>query len=240
MERTWKMHVKTELGRRDRTEKYGYQKLLETYTKLVERLDLQTFLADKLKLENIKTESSASPPLERRPLNAAALHIQYELELAELRKAQTELSQIVLDLNKTLQLKETEIQEYQARISSSAQEIRFLVKRCSEHESSLDELEQSHQVLGDEHDILQLINRSLEEQLQKTENENQKLVARWMEEKALEADRVNCNIEQEERFLRLIVKLKRKLVLLRERSSDKLQKIYSEGITYLSSEEALT
>ncbi|XP_030077138.1 autophagy-related protein 16 [Microcaecilia unicolor] len=223
MEKTWKIHIKTELGRRDRTEKDAYQKLLHTYAKLMERLDLQKFLADKLQLEISNTESSASPPQERMQLNIAALHVQYELEVSELRKVQTELSQTVLDLNKTLQLKESEIQEYQSRISRSAQEIRLLMKRCSEQENSLEELEQSHQLLRNEHDVLQLKTRALEEQLHRTESENQKLVTRWMEEKALEADRVNCYNEQEEKFLRAVVKLKQKLALLRGRSFDKLQ-----------------
>ncbi|XP_029429045.1 autophagy-related protein 16-like [Rhinatrema bivittatum] len=220
MERTWKLHIKVELGRRDRSEKDGYQRLLDTHAKLVDRLDLQKFLAEKLQLEINKTEFSASPPQERMRLDTAVLQIQHQLELAELHKAWKELSQTVLDLNKTLQLKETEIQDYQARVSRSSQETLCLMKRCLEQESALEKLEQSHQLLGNEHDALQLTFTALEERLHRIESENQKLVTRWMEEKALEADRLNrCN-EQEERSRRIIAKLKHKLELLRRKSSD--------------------
>ncbi|XP_069474007.1 autophagy-related protein 16-like isoform X2 [Ambystoma mexicanum] len=150
----WKSHIRTELQKRDRNQKVGYEGLLETHLKLLDRLDLQNFLADKLQLE-----------LHRNDL----------------------------------------------KISKQAHDISSLTRRCLEQEAYVEELERQYQLLQDEHSVLQLTYMSLDEKRQRTESENKELVAQWMEEKALEADRLNrCN-EEEEMYGRLLAKFRRKL-----------------------------
>lgn len=222
MELTWRRHIRVELQRRDRNQKEGYEGLLETYLKLLDRLDLQNFLAEKLQLETHRNDFSGSPKHHMAHgtlcLEVAQLRIQHQLELAELHKARAELAQTVLELNKTLQLKDIEIQDHRARISKQAQDISSLTKRCLNQEAYVEELERQHQLLQDEHSVLQLTYLAVDERLQRTEGENKQLLARWMEEKAMEADRLNrCN-EQEERYGRLLTKLRRKLEKIKRSS----------------------
>ncbi|XP_078522127.1 autophagy-related protein 16-like isoform X2 [Lissotriton helveticus] len=151
-------------------------------------------------------------------LEAVHLRIQHQLDLAELLKARAELAQTVLELNRTLQLKDVEIQDHRARISKQAQDILSLAKRCQDQKAYVEELERQHELLQDEHSVLQLTYLAVDERLQKTESENKQLLARWMEEKALEADRLNrCN-EQEEKYGKLLTKLRRKLEKMKKSS----------------------
>lgn len=235
MELTWKRHIRAELQRRDRSQKEGYEGLLETYLKLLDRLDLQNFLAEKLQLEIHRNDFSGSPTHhmthETLCLEAAHLRIQHQLELAELLKARAELAQTVLELNKTLQLKDVEIQDHRARISKQAQDISSLAKRCQDQKAYVEELEKEHELLQDEHNVLQLTYLAVDERLQKTESENKQLLARWMEEKALEADRLNrCN-EQEEKYGKLLTKLRRKLEKMKKSSMTSQAHAVEEPVT---------
>ncbi|XP_069069887.1 autophagy-related protein 16-like isoform X1 [Pleurodeles waltl] len=222
MELTWKRHIRAELQRRDRNQKEGYEGLLETYLKLLDRLDLQNFLAEKLQLETHRNDFSGSPTHhmahETLCLEAAHLRIQHQLELTELLKARAELAETVLELNKTLQLKDLEIQDHRARISKQAQDISSLTKRYQDQKAYVEELEQQHQFLQDEHSVLQLTYLAMDERLQRTQGENKQLLARWMEEKAMEADRLNRHNEQEEKYGKLLAKLRRKLEKMKKSS----------------------
>ncbi|XP_064408831.1 autophagy-related protein 16-1 isoform X2 [Latimeria chalumnae] len=194
--------------------------IVRYYHKLLERLDLQNLLTEKLHLDKSKPEHSCSPsqdgPCDWLWMETAELRIRHQVELKEAHKARGELAQNVIDLNKTLQLKETEIQDYQVRISRYKHEIAFLSKRCCELESQLRDLQACHEQLQDEHVVLQRTCSAVEERQQRTQQENSELVQRWMQEKTLEAERMNrCN-ETEERYRKLMGKLAKKLKQLKE------------------------
>ncbi|XP_043933053.1 autophagy-related protein 16-like isoform X2 [Protopterus annectens] len=148
----------------------------------------------------------------------AEQRIRHQVELTELHKARGELAQTVIDLNKTLQIKEQEQQEDRIMISRYKGDIATLSRRCNTLENELEEMQHNYQLLQDEHSVLQLTYSSLEERMQKTEHENRELVERWMGSKAAEADRVNKHNDMEERYRKILSKLKRKLEQLKRNS----------------------
>nr|XP_006013812.1 PREDICTED: autophagy-related protein 16-1-like [Latimeria chalumnae] len=94
-EKHWKHHIRAELERRDRNQQEGFTQLIQTYHKLLERLDLQNLLTEKLHLDKSKPEHSCSPsqdgPCDWLWMETAELRIRHQVELKEAHKARGEV-----------------------------------------------------------------------------------------------------------------------------------------------------
>ncbi|XP_078522147.1 autophagy-related protein 16-1 isoform X1 [Lissotriton helveticus] len=200
----WKQHISLELRRRDRAQRQGFEELIQQYNKLLEKSDLQGVLASKLQTEKYESHNrhDISPGhdgyrSETLLQDLAEMRIKHQEELTDLHKKRGELAQTVIDLNNKLQQKDREIQANDARIAQYLQDIEDLKMECQDLRSKLQDLEEVNQTLKDEYDALQITFNALEEKLRKTTEDNQELVARWMAEKAQEANRLNAENEKD-------------------------------------------
>ncbi|XP_053861221.1 autophagy-related protein 16-like isoform X1 [Malaclemys terrapin pileata] len=183
----WRRHVRRELERRER-ETRRLQGLVQSHEKLLERRDLERLLVEKLQLEPGTQESRA-------PLELALL--QQAVELAELRGAQEELAQSVAHLSDALKRSETECQEQRARAGRCARELAGLAGCCQELQAQL--WEQGQEAEG------------LRAALGAALRARDQLEARWVQEKQLEAQRVNETNAREERYRDQLSRLRQKL-----------------------------
>ncbi|GFR67307.1 autophagy-related protein 16-1 [Elysia marginata] len=112
-------------------------------------------------------------------------------ELTEMHKKRGENSQQIIDLTATVQEKDKEIHHKEAMISDMLSTNLALKQANRNLELSLAELGATNQMLKDEHQALQMAFSALEEKYRKCQEDNQDLVARWMDQKAKDADRMN-------------------------------------------------
>nr|XP_048690001.1 autophagy-related protein 16-like isoform X2 [Caretta caretta] len=173
----WRRHVRRELERRER-ETRRLRGLVQSHERLSERRDLERLLAETLRLE-------PGPQAPRAPLELASLRLQHAVELAELRGAQEELAQSVAHLSDALNRSEAECQEHRARAGRCARELAGLSGRCQELQARLWERGQEAE--------------GLRAALGAALRARDQLEARWVQEKQLEAQRVNETNAREER-----------------------------------------
>ncbi|XP_065426592.1 autophagy-related protein 16-like isoform X2 [Chrysemys picta bellii] len=174
----WRRHVRRELERRER-ETRRVQGLVQSHEKLLERRDLERLLVEKLQLEPGTQESRA-------PLELASLQLQQAVELAELRGAQEELAQSVAHLSDAPETQRD-------RMPGAAGQGRALCPGaggglagcCRELQAQL--WEQGQEAEG------------LRAALGAALRARDQLEARWVQEKELEAQRVNETNAREER-----------------------------------------
>ncbi|KAK7805239.1 hypothetical protein U0070_001139 [Myodes glareolus] len=202
----WKRHIAEELRRRDRLQRQAFEEIILQYTKLLEKSDLHSVLAQKLQAEkhDIPNRHEISPGhdgawSDNQLQEMAQLRIKHQEELTELHKKRGELAQLVIDLNNQMQQKDREMQLNEAKIAECLQTISNLETECQDLRTKLQDLELANQTLKDEYDALQITFTALEEKLRKTTEENQELVTRWMAEKAQEANRLNAENEKDSR-----------------------------------------
>ncbi|XP_075764575.1 autophagy-related protein 16-1-like isoform X2 [Pelodiscus sinensis] len=172
----WRRHVRQELERRER-ETRRLRGLVQSHEKLSACRDLEQLLAANLHLEAGTQEFSTS-------LEIASLRLQHAVELAELRGAQNTLAQHVAHLSDALNRSEAECKEQRARAGRCARELAGLAGHCEELHAQL--WERSQEVEG--------LRTALGAALQARDQ----LEARWVQEKQLEAQRVNeANVREE-------------------------------------------
>uniref|UniRef100_UPI0037E85C69 autophagy-related protein 16-1 n=1 Tax=Semicossyphus pulcher TaxID=241346 RepID=UPI0037E85C69 len=121
-----------------------------------------------------------------------------------------ELSQTVSDLTSVLYLKESELQYRQARVSLYRQEALTLARRSNTQRAALSELEHTIECQSKELTDLHAEVRGLKKALVQAQREKDELLQRWMEEKRVEADRLNKYNATQERWQRLAKRLKKK------------------------------
>ncbi|XP_013415279.1 autophagy-related protein 16-1 isoform X2 [Lingula anatina] len=200
----WKSTIRDLIKERDKREHQPFLSLIQAHNKLFESVDsvrtknLQlTLETERLKHENLelslKTDSGGGGGVigaERvRELEQKLFKLQEEL--TELHRKKGENSQRIIDLNNILQEKEREIQSKDGKLSDMESNIRAMVAANKSLEGTIMELEATNQMLKDEQQALQLAFTSLEEKFRKIHEENNELVTRWMEQKALMADKLN-------------------------------------------------
>nr|XP_025037121.1 uncharacterized protein LOC102451572 [Pelodiscus sinensis] len=156
--------------------------------------DLEQLLAANLHLEAGTQEFSTS-------LEIASLRLQHAVELAELRGAQNTLVQHVAHLSDALNRSEAECKEQRARAGRCARELAGLAGHCEELHAQL--WERSQEVEG--------LRTALGAALQARDQ----LEARWVQEKQLEAQRVNEANVREERYQNQVFRLHQKLEIMR-------------------------
>ncbi|XP_077344510.1 autophagy-related protein 16-1 isoform X3 [Lithobates pipiens] len=200
----WRIHISSELRRRDREQRQAFEELILQYNRLLEKSDLQSVLAEKLQAEKYdllsRHDTSPGPDGMRNDAilqDMAQMRIKHQEELTELHKKRGELAQTVIELNNQMNQKGKEIQANKETIEDYVRSINSLETECQELRNKLQELERVNQTLKDEYDALQITFNALEEKLRKTTEDNQELVTRWMAEKAQEANRLNAENEKD-------------------------------------------
>ncbi|XP_074839011.1 autophagy-related protein 16-1-like isoform X2 [Carettochelys insculpta] len=206
----WRRHVRRELAQRERgtrglrglvqSQPLRHPRPLCTITlvqetcdsdeKLLERRVLEQLVAESLQTELGSQESSAAPEL-------VSLRLQHVVEVAELRGAQAELAQRVAHLSDALTRCEAECREHRARAGRCARELAVLTGRCQELHAELGAQRQEAGALG------VALGAAL--------GAREALETRWVQEKRLEAERLNEANAREERYQRHVVRLQRKL-----------------------------
>ncbi|KAM9734309.1 autophagy-related protein 16-1 isoform 3-T3 [Menidia menidia] len=200
----WRTHISEQLKIRDRVQRHGFEEIVLQYNRLLEKSELQTVLSERYQSDKYEVqrghESSPDPGRsDALQQEMAHMRIRHQEELTELHKKRGELAQTVIELNNQIQQKDREIQANEARMSAFQQQICSLEGDCRDLRTSLQDLERANQTLKDEYDALQITFCALEEKLRKTSEDNQELVARWMAEKAQEANRLNAENEKDSR-----------------------------------------
>ncbi|XP_053115501.1 autophagy-related protein 16-like isoform X3 [Hemicordylus capensis] len=191
----WRQHVRAELERRERSGR-GLRGLLERHEKLQDRLETQqTLLAEKL----LQAGEASGPPLD-----LASLRVQHEMEAAELRREREELRQQVALFTNMLRETEAENQEQRARAGRLSQASAALRHQYEELQCKAWLLSREAEGLRRELERAQAL-------LQGARQERLQLEARWVREKALEAQRLNCANEREERYRQKVACLREKL-----------------------------
>ncbi|XP_040204892.1 autophagy-related protein 16-1 isoform X3 [Rana temporaria] len=200
----WRIHISSELRRRDREQRQAFEELILQYNRLLEKSDLQSVLAEKLQAEKYdllsRHDTSPGPDGMRNDAilqDMAQMRIKHQEELTDLHKKRGELAQTVIELNNQMNQKDKEIQANKETIEDYMRSINGLETECQELRNKLQELERVNQTLKDEYDALQITFNALEEKLRKTTEDNQELVTRWMAEKAQEANRLNAENDKD-------------------------------------------
>lgn len=160
-------------------------------------------LQDRLQaLRGTQEEPSGGAP--GRPPSQAPLWTQLGAEAKELRREKEELHQQVALLTGVLRETEAENQEQRGRVGRLVQDVAAL-KRCSE-ELQCQAWQASQEANGLRQELEQV-----QGLLQETRQARQELEARWMQEKALEAERLNRANEREEKYRQKVIRLREQL-----------------------------
>uniref|UniRef100_A0ABM5EJV7 Uncharacterized protein n=1 Tax=Pogona vitticeps TaxID=103695 RepID=A0ABM5EJV7_9SAUR len=199
----WRQHVRAELDRRERRAR-GLRDLLEQHEKLQARCEAQELeLAERL-------AGAAGEEASRRPsLDLALLHVQLAREVAELRRERDELRQQVVLAADVLRETEAENQEQRARMGRFAHDVAVLAHQYEEAQSKVWILSEEAKGLRTELEEAQCL-------LREAQQKRQDLEARWLQEKALEAKRLNWANEREEKSRKKVMDLCAKLERMRE------------------------
>ncbi|CAN0342646.1 unnamed protein product [Lampetra planeri] len=203
METEWRRSIARQLRQRDRGSRDAFGELIQRYTRLLEKADLQSLLSERLQKETHDgqghAETSSSHDGASQGAEISALRMKHQEELTTLHKIRGELAQDVIELNHKLSAKEQQLQEMQTRLAESEVRAGGLQAEVDRLRAELAELQAATQTVKDEYEALQMACTALESRLRRVEEDNRELVARWMAEKAIEADRVNTENEKDTR-----------------------------------------
>ncbi|XP_033638285.1 autophagy-related protein 16-1-like [Asterias rubens] len=200
----WKAVVLDQIKKRNERESGKCKAVFESHNKLFSNLDLSRtqniqlqIQVEKLKQENaelqIKVQSGAGNSGTKGEKTQALEQKLYKVqeELTDLHRKRGENAQQLIDLSalvqekdKELQLRETRLQESEIKISAYEDELKNL-------EVALMELQKANDMLKDEYETLQLLYSTTEETIRKVRDENTDLVMRWMKEKSQDALKMN-------------------------------------------------
>ncbi|XP_078474185.1 autophagy-related protein 16-1 isoform X2 [Lampetra planeri] len=202
METEWRRSIARQLRQRDRGSRDAFGELIQRYTRLLEKADLQSLLSERLQKETHDGQGHAETSSHDGASQGAeisALRMKHQEELTTLHKIRGELAQDVIELNHKLSAKEQQLQEMQTRLAESEVRAGGLQAEVDRLRAELAELQAATQTVKDEYEALQMACTALESRLRRVEEDNRELVARWMAEKAIEADRVNTENEKDTR-----------------------------------------
>ncbi|KAJ7313335.1 hypothetical protein JRQ81_004627 [Phrynocephalus forsythii] len=207
----WRQHVRAELRRRERRAR-GLRDLLEHHEKLRGAWEAEQMA----RAEELLARAAAAGGggggggASRLPsVELAALHVHLEREVAELRRERDQLRQQVVLVSDVLRETEAENQEQRARMGRFAQEAAVLAHQYEEAQSKVWILSQEAKGLRTELEEAQRL-------LQEVQRKRQELEARWLQEKALEAKRLNWANEREEKSQKKVMRLRAELERMQE------------------------
>ncbi|XP_052104661.1 autophagy-related protein 16-1-like isoform X1 [Mytilus californianus] len=198
----WKQNIFKQLKLRNKREKEPFENLIQSYSKnfdiassLKSKNAQLTVEVDRLKEENtrLSEQSGANSPGFNDKSHSVDVQKLYKLqeELTELHKKRGENSQQIIDLNMLLQEKERELMIKDAKLHDTDAVVLALKSEIKNLEMTIVELEQTNQMLKDEHQALGLAFTAMEEKYRKIQDENADLITRWMHVKARDADKMN-------------------------------------------------
>ncbi|CAL1577620.1 unnamed protein product [Knipowitschia caucasica] len=196
---SWKSHLRSQLSRRDRTEKLPFTGVFTRLSETQERFELRCQIWEEMhskSLENAEVDDGRQTKL---------LHLQ----LRESEHLAEKLSQTVSDLTAVLYLKEAEIQYWQSRVSHFHKEALRLAKGSNRMKSVLSEYEFTVECQGKELVSLQKEKERLKETLAQVQRENDQLLQCWMDRRREEAYRVNEYNNTQERWHRVLRHMKK-------------------------------
>uniref|UniRef100_UPI00398F1816 uncharacterized protein isoform X1 n=2 Tax=Pristiophorus japonicus TaxID=55135 RepID=UPI00398F1816 len=190
-------------GLRERLEQQALGAVLEGYSKLLDKSDLQAALAERLQSEKCELQN-ISPALdgtqnEMLLQQSTQMWIRPQDELTELHKNHGDLAQSMIELNSRLQQKDREILTNEAKMVEYHKRIKKLEIECRELRTNLQDLERANHTLKNEYNTLHITFSTLEERLQKMADENRELISRWMGEKTQDTSRLNTENEKDGR-----------------------------------------
>lgn len=199
----WKQHIITQLKLRNKREKEPFENLIQSYCK---NFDIATSLktknvqltveVEKLKEENARLAEHGGPGSPGVGDRSQSVDVQklYKLqeELTELHKKRGENAQQIIDLNMMLQEKERELVLKDSNLHDKEAVVLALKSEIKNLENTIMELEQTNQMLKDEHQALGLAFSAMEEKYRKTKEDNADLITRWMQVKSKAADQMNA------------------------------------------------
>ncbi|KAH3808812.1 autophagy-related protein 16-1-like isoform X1 [Dreissena polymorpha] len=205
----WKQLIFQNLKARNRKETYEFADLIDSQNKLFEQVtalksrNMQlTLETEKLKAENLSLQvrvDSGGPgggvPNEKVQQLEQKLFKLHE-ELTEMHKKRGENAQQIIDLNAALKEKEKEILVKDGKLSDAHSTEQTLKNEMKNLERTILELEATNQTLKDEHQALQMAFTSLEEKHKKLMNDNDEIMARWLQQKMAQADALNRENDQ--------------------------------------------
>ncbi|XP_041645743.1 autophagy-related protein 16-1 [Cheilinus undulatus] len=198
---SWRNHVRTSLHQRDKKEKVPFAGVFTCLSELEDRYEIRQQILDDVLCKS----------LGRGGIDVGQDSRLLQLQLRESEHMQEKLSQTVSDLTTVLYLKEAELQYRQARVSLYRQEALTLARRSNTQRAALSELEHTIERQSKELADLHTEVRGLKKALAQAQREKEELVQRWMEEKRVEADRLNKYNDTQERWQRLAKQLKKQL-----------------------------
>ncbi|XP_053189315.1 autophagy-related protein 16 [Scomber japonicus] len=221
---SWKNHVRAQLQHRDQTEKVPFAGVFNSLSQLEERFEIRKQIL----------EETQSKSVERGGIEAGKNTSLLHLQLRESEHLAEKLSQTVSDLTTVLYLKEAELQHWHSRVSHHRQEALTLAKRSKTLKVSLYEYEFTIECQSKELAALHVEQRGLKEALAEAQKAKEELLQRWMEEKRVEADRLNKYNDIQERWQRLAKQLKKHLHREMVKGYDPIETSAWSGATELS------
>ncbi|XP_038672386.1 uncharacterized protein LOC119976178 isoform X1 [Scyliorhinus canicula] len=193
---------------RERLDRQVLGALLRSYTKVLDKSDLQAALTERLQSEKCDLQP-ISPVLngmqnEMLLQKGTQARVRQQDELMELHKSHRDLAQSMVELNRRLQHKDREILTNEAKMVEYHKRIKKLEVECRELHTNLQEMERANHALKNEYNTLHVTFSNLEERLQKMADENRHVITRWMSEKTQDASRLNTENEKDSRSFILL------------------------------------
>nr|XP_060635746.1 autophagy-related protein 16-like isoform X2 [Anolis sagrei ordinatus] len=207
----WRQHVRAELRRRE-GRAAGWRAALQRHERLEERLEAQQAQLAEGLLHAGGERGGGGPRRDPGALDLAALHLQLQMDVAQLRQEREELRQQVAFLAEALREAEAENQEQRARMGRLAQEASSLGREFEEAQCKAWSLRREAEGLRAELSGARAL-------LREARRERMELEARWVQEKALEAQRLNGANRRQEKYQRKVTLLQETLERMREASA---------------------
>ncbi|KFM79852.1 Autophagy-related protein 16-1, partial [Stegodyphus mimosarum] len=199
----FRWEVIKKLKKRNENERKRYEDIVHLTNSLYEALDFHQKENLRLRVSKASLEqdvielqrnpdSCLSKPSERSSEKKILL---LQDEVAELHKQKGKFAQQVINLRNALDEKEKEIASKNAQILELETSLNATEQLLKKVQQKLSETDHNLQFIKDEYDALLITYSSVEEKKQKLEKENQELIARLIEVKAEDADRLNAETE---------------------------------------------
>ncbi|KAG8200114.1 hypothetical protein JTE90_018904 [Oedothorax gibbosus] len=198
----FRWEILKKLHERNKNERKRYEDVVQLTNSLYELIDFHQKENRRLIVTNAKLENeldgggdhSASFSAEKSS-SVGRRHTVLQEEFADLFKQKTELSQQVISLRNSVEEKEKELALRNAKIQELEVQLAKTEELLKQTQQKLADTEQNHQFIKDEYEALHITYSSIEEKKQKLEKENQDLIKRLIDLKAVHADKMNEETE---------------------------------------------
>jgi len=202
----WRGKILQQLECRKAQQTTPYGDLVSSHNKLLESATILRIKNSELELQTYKYKQEILELQHKVALGGSSEHNSevsggdkgYEQKIYKLQEELTELHRTkgenitrIIQLGQELKKKDEELSQKEAEILDTNNNVEALKIEAKKLQNVAMELEATNQTLKDEFQALQLSHNSIEEKLRKSQEENGQLVARWLQLKAEDADRIN-------------------------------------------------